>query len=320
MGYYDRDYYRDTPSSWWPSISGRRAVWGLIFVTIGVYVFQVFGAAALGNVRPGPAGGELLLEWGSFKLDQVREGQVWRLLTAHFVHQPNSLLAIAFGMLALYFFGMTLETLYGGSEFLAFYLVTGLIITLTLTICGLLKLPVSPIYFGCQGILTGVLVLFACHFPHERVYIIIFPVPAWLVATLWIALSLFGLLGGQLGPVPHLVAGLAAFIYHRLDFRILGFLGSVGTSRRRTVAPSLQVYRDDLDDDTRTYPRTAAVVREAEPRVEPRPVKPALDEQLEAKLDQILEKVARSGRGSLTAAEHEILQLASAEYKRRRSS
>ena len=44
-----------------------------------------------------------------------------------------------------------------------------------------------------------------------------------------------------------------------------------------------------------------------------------MDEQLEAKVDAVLEKVARSGQASLTEHEREILLRASELYKRRRS-
>jgi hypothetical protein len=44
-----------------------------------------------------------------------------------------------------------------------------------------------------------------------------------------------------------------------------------------------------------------------------------IDEHLEAKLDQVLEKVLRSGRESLTKEETQILLKASEVYKKRRS-
>jgi hypothetical protein len=44
----------------------------------------------------------------------------------------------------------------------------------------------------------------------------------------------------------------------------------------------------------------------------------SVDEQLEAKLDHVLEKVSQYGRESLTPEEREILLRASEIYKRRR--
>jgi hypothetical protein len=44
-----------------------------------------------------------------------------------------------------------------------------------------------------------------------------------------------------------------------------------------------------------------------------------LDEQLEAKLDAVLEKVARSGQESLTENERQLLLRASEVYKKKRT-
>jgi hypothetical protein len=44
-----------------------------------------------------------------------------------------------------------------------------------------------------------------------------------------------------------------------------------------------------------------------------------VDEQLEAKLDAVLEKVARFGKQSLTDSENQILMRASEIYKRKRT-
>ena len=49
-----------------------------------------------------------------------------------------------------------------------------------------------------------------------------------------------------------------------------------------------------------------------------RPTAGAADEQLEAKLDAVLEKVSKHGQDSLTAEEREILVKASELYKKRR--
>ena len=45
----------------------------------------------------------------------------------------------------------------------------------------------------------------------------------------------------------------------------------------------------------------------------------AVNEHLEAKLDAVLEKIAKTGKESLTPKEQEILRQASEMYKRRRT-
>jgi hypothetical protein len=49
------------------------------------------------------------------------------------------------------------------------------------------------------------------------------------------------------------------------------------------------------------------------------PDSPGVDEHLEAKLDAVLEKLARAGKESLTDTERQILMRASEIYKRRRT-
>ena len=67
--------------------------------------------------------------------------------------------------------------------------------------------------------------------------------------------------------------------------------------------PRLHVYRDE--------PRQPVPVAA--------PPSGDVDEQLEAKLDAVLEKVARTGKDSLTDNEKQILMRASEIYKKRRS-
>ncbi len=51
----------------------------------------------------------------------------------------------------------------------------------------------------------------------------------------------------------------------------------------------------------------------------PAPPREDVDEHLEAKLDAVLEKVARYGQDSLTDSERQILFRASEVYKKRRT-
>ena len=54
----------------------------------------------------------------------VFHGEVWRLLTYAFLHDPGDIFHILFNMLLLYWFGCDMEEMYGPREFLVFYLVS----------------------------------------------------------------------------------------------------------------------------------------------------------------------------------------------------
>src|SRR6516225_4320183 len=118
MGIYDRDYARREGSGFFSSLGGRGTVWmWLIGITVGVFVVLVFTT---------PGGGHGLNALGrllTLEPERVLHGEVWRLLTYAFVHDPHShLLALVFGMLFLWWFGKDIEDIYGPREFLGFYL------------------------------------------------------------------------------------------------------------------------------------------------------------------------------------------------------
>ena len=57
----------------------------------------------------------------------VFRGEVWRLLTYAFCHERTGVLHILFNMIVLFWFGVTLETMYGQREFLLFYLTAAVV-------------------------------------------------------------------------------------------------------------------------------------------------------------------------------------------------
>ena len=98
---------------------------------------------------------------------KVMGGQVWRLLTYAFLHEPNTLWHILFNMLFLWWFGSDLERMYGPKEFLAFYLGAAFVGGLAGVGFYLLSHDPTP-GLGASGAVTALLVLFAFHFPHQQ--------------------------------------------------------------------------------------------------------------------------------------------------------
>jgi membrane associated rhomboid family serine protease len=307
MGFYDRDYYRDESNGLWASVTGHGTTWTLIAVTVGVFVAQVVTRQQGG---PWP---DLVSQWFGFDVLDVRHGQVWRLVTAHFVNWPGGLIGVAFAMIGLWFFGTAVEGIYGPREFLAFYLASGVAITLAELLAGLGGVPGPHQYLGSGGVVVAVLVLYACHFPHNRILVMfIIPVPAWLLVALIVGIALMNSLGDG-GPVPTLTAAAFAFLYFRAQVRITNLLPNLSgwsAGRRRR----LRVFNER---DEAEQPVGAASTRGAKTASSSRPGR-GVDEQLEAKLDHVLEKVSQYGRDSLTPEERDILLRASEIYKRRR--
>jgi membrane associated rhomboid family serine protease len=144
--------------------------------------------------------------------------QPWQIVTHMFMH--GSLMHIFFNMWALWIFGKTLESVWGGKRFLVYYLVTGLgavffhqlvmyidlapqvaafkdaynvdVITMERMNSsfaassqhhGLIKSLITPTV-GASGAVFGILLAFGMLFPNTQLFIIPFPFPIkakWLV-------------------------------------------------------------------------------------------------------------------------------------------
>lgn len=313
MGIQDRDYYREGPS-FLDRVGEQGATVWLIAVTVGVFVGQMLSAAppARGGILASP-----LTEYGSCVPDKVLAGEVWRLFTAVFLH--GSLWHLFFNMLVLHWAGGQLEEARGPRELVLFYLFGGVFANVVYVVTQLTIaapgaggwIPAGAIgAIGASGAVGAAMVLFACMYPHAqlRLYFII-PMPAWLLAILFVGSNSvlgFGNFGGGVAYFAHLGGALFGFLYFQTGVR---FSKLFDRSARPRARPQLRVI--SAPPEERAEPVAAAV------EAAPRPGKPA-DEQLEAKLDAILDKVSKHGREALTPEEREILLRASELYKNRR--
>ncbi len=308
MGIYDREYYRREGPSFLGSFTERGKVckW-LIGINVVVFVLELMTrpVAVEGGVGAalGPVANALVLD-----VNLVLHGQVWRLLTYAFLHDPYSWQHIVFNMLFLWWFGSDVEDLYGPREFLAFYLLSAFLGGGAFVLATIAGWSDNLPCLGASGAVTAVMVLFAIHYPTRRILLFfLLPVPIWLFVGFQIIQDAFVFLShirSTTAVTVHLAGAAFAFCYYKRHWRLLNLWSYLRDWQRRLFRPRLHVYR------------------EQEPR-QPVPVAapPAadVDEQLEAKVDAVLEKVARFGQSSLTDSERQLLLRASEVYKRKRT-
>jgi membrane associated rhomboid family serine protease len=335
MGIYDREYYRRDGPSFLGSFAGQGKVckW-LIVINVAVFVVQLTSPKVTGwiDLRTGitlsdekiarelgpelrglsPEDRQEIIQEEREKLGGggVLQGQVWRLLTYAFAHDPGSIWHIVFNMLFLWWFGHEMEEMYGSREFLIFYLTSALLGGLAYFLWSWARdYPVPCV--GASGAVTAAMVLYAFHFPRRVIYIwFVLPIPIWLFVGFQVAQDTLSFFGGQqttTAVTVHLAGAAFAFGYYKLNWRLAPWWDAARQLRLPGPRPRLRVYEEE-------HP--------------PRPVRPAArasapaaeaDEHLEAKVDAVLEKVARHGRDSLTESEKELLVRASEVYKRKRS-
>jgi membrane associated rhomboid family serine protease len=316
MGIYDRDYYRrEGPSflSSWVE-RGTACKW-LIGANVICFILQIVTRAParvelpdgrsvpLPFIMHEPFTDALLLN-----VHQVLQGEVWRLLTAGFLHSVENPFHIIFNMLVLWWFGRQVEDELGPREFVTFYLVS--IVGASLAYVAGAQLGIQRgNALGASGGVTAVLVLCALYHPRMVVYLFfILPVPIWGVVVFMVAKDSFDMLRraeNGIGYTAHLGGAAFALVYYQWGGRLTRLWSGLSWPKRR---PALRIYHEEDDSAVRAHWAAPAATPSG-----------THSEHLEAEVDAILEKISRTGKESLTDREREVLLRASEAIKRRRT-
>ncbi len=210
MGWQDRDYARATPAygpvrrSFGPGgglLRGRSIVNVLLAINVGVYVLAAFSPTMRG----------FLYGWGMMRADAVVQGQVWRLITAQYLHA--GIWHLAFNMIALHFLGRPLEQLWSPGKFFTIYTLCGLFGNVFYTFLGARGvIPPDWGAVGASGSIYGLLGIVAVMFPTATVYVyFMFPIRIRTAAIIFGAIAFLSVLerGQNYGGEACHLAGLA---------------------------------------------------------------------------------------------------------------
>ena len=148
----------------------------------------------------------------------LAHGMYWQPFTYMFVH--GNVTHILFNMLALFFFGTSVEKAVGTKEYLLLYFLTG-------TLCGISSLVIYYLtgmwlvfLMGASGAVYGLLLSYAVVFPRNRIYIWgLIPVPAPVLVLAYAVIEFGSQIFGLRNGVAHSVH-LAGFIFAWLYFVI----------------------------------------------------------------------------------------------------
>jgi membrane associated rhomboid family serine protease len=202
----------------------------------------------------------------------------WTVITYMFLH--GGLGHIFFNMLSLYFFGPQVEERLGQKRFFILYMLSGI----TGALVSAVFAPRHAI-IGASGAVFGVSLAFAYYWPRARILVWgIIPVEAWLLVLITTVLALNSGVRGSRGGVAdfaHLGGYLGAFIYLKLLDRRAG----AASFRKKTVA---KVADGALSNWKRVDIKSVHEVNREE-------------------VNRILDKISKSGIGSLTPQERTFL-------------
>ena len=302
MGLYDRDYYREDK----PGIrlgGDWSAVTTLIVANVAVAVVGLFFFPANPITKSNWLTENLGLGSDLFQ----HPWNAWQLITYGFVHDPTSIWHLAFNMLALWVFGRDVETVYGKVEFFKLYfslLILAGLFDLVLKIGS----PDARRVVGASGGIMGVAVIFACHFPRRQmlVFPIPVPIPAYLLVIGFVVLDFLAVSNTKdlTAHMVHLGGAAFGFLYYKTGwnlFRLWPRGWSLGRIRLPTSRSKFRVHRESEEDD-----------------IEPQPDTYLTTGRLQKRVDELLEKISRSGEASLSEEERQFLAEASRRYQQRR--
>jgi len=230
-------------------------------------------------------GGGFVLTYLMFDSAEVwTGGQIWRLITYAFVHSPSGsgLLWFAIEMYMLFVFGREVERFLGQRAYLALYLALLLLPALVLTLWGL---STRTAIAGSGVLHFGIFIAFATIYPNVELFL--------RIMAKWVALILAG------------IGTLSALAAH--DWQTLVLLWtSIGAAflfvELRGAGPEL-AWLQNFKMRVRPKPKFHIVQKSSTRRV----IEP---EDVYESVDPILDKIAKSGIGSLTASERQALDRA----------
>jgi len=316
MGIYDREYYRDATrgSGFFSGIAP--ACKTIILINVAVFLLQW--------LTQGERTVSLIEEWGAASSHEIfKQFRVWELLTSTFLHSVRDPFHIVWNMLFLWWFGREMESLYGSREFAAMYLSAAVVSTLCWAAIDYFVMDGQGHAVGASGAVTAVVVLYTLYYPRREVLLFgLLPMEMWLLTVIYVGHDVLLLLQ-ELRHIPsrqpiafasHVGGAAYGFLYKQLDLRWSRLLAA---TRRR---PQFRVVMPEPRD--RGPARASGSARTSAPgTVPPRPAPSTYipEEQLDERLDEVLAKIAREGRGSLTEEEQRVLQEASRRARDRRS-
>jgi len=145
-----------------------------------------------------------------FVLNQSSYIQIWRFLTAVFLH--GSLAHLISNLFALALFGSILESLIGGKKFLWVFFTSGII-------ANIIAVNFYSSSLGASGAIFGIIGALVIVRPTLTVWAFGMPMPMFIAAIIWFILDLIGVfVPSDVGNIAHL-SGLAIGILFGLFYR-----------------------------------------------------------------------------------------------------
>ena len=286
MGWQDREYARPTVRRF--SVPGGALLRGRSVVTILIVInVVIYFSGAFSRTLE-----HYIYGYGVLQAQAVFKGQLWRLLTAQYLHANEWHLFL--NMLGLHFLGRPLAQMWSARRFFWIYTACGLAGNIFYTLLAA-KGVINPHQFavGASGCIYGLLGIVAVLFPQATVFVyFLLPIKIRTAAAIFGAIALFSIVqrGQNYGGEACHLAGLIFGVWWAMKG---------------------QQWWDT--SEWRWKPKRRSSVRQTE-SFQRRMAAQQADNTL---VDQILDKVRQEGLNSLTEREKQALHEATVRQRQR---
>ena len=258
---------------------------------------------------------------------------IYQFLTYMFLH--GGWTHILFNMFALWMFGSVIERVWGPKKFLFYYICCGIGAGLTQELVQYADYSIQGIAayqyvnaggvqystdayinlwttIGASGAVYGILLAFGMIFPNERLFIIPIPFPIkakWLIVG-YICIELFSALqssGDGVAHMAHLGGMLFGFLLIRYWQKHPDSSQNFGRSKGQEFFDQMKRRFDERQQNNRMKASQTGFGRDTDTRRETDEEYNARKRKNQEEIDEILDKIRRSGYDSLTKEEKKKL-------------
>ncbi|WP_299014268.1 rhomboid family intramembrane serine protease [uncultured Polaribacter sp.] len=260
----------------------------LIYINVGIFAVTLLLTIAQGLFRGQPT---FIVEW--FALDDNLSElftKPWSLISYGFLH--SGFIHLLFNMIGLYFIGNLFIQYFTQKQALQFYLLG----TLFGGFFYLFSQNYFPLFEGSSSRLVGasagvsaIFIGLATYMPNYQINVrLLGYIKLWHLAAVWLAFDLVGLIGPNAGgSFSHLGGSLFGFLFvNQASNKKIDIFGSIFSIFKRKEKPLQTVYKAKTKSKNTTTTPT---------------------NNNQKKIDEILDKISKSGYDTLTKAEKEFL-------------
>ncbi len=277
-----------------------KTVKNLIFINAVIYLISFFIISTKGNYGYAVIGSL----FGIYPVMVFQKFWIWQIFTYQFLHLE--FWHIFFNMYFLWMFGSELEERWGGRKFLKYYLASGLGAGLIILFGNYFFFGAESRTLGASGAVLGVMFAYAVYFPNRYLLLMmVVPIKTKYLVLVYGAISLFFTVAGSGGSVSHIghLGGIVAgWIYLRYVFKI-DVIKSINIPGIDTAFENIKKGWQNKQTAQRWEERGEKMEYQTK-------------EEIEQKVDELLDKISRHGIKSLSPSERNYLKWASEKLDR----